>query len=150
MQTSVRFRDGQFAHDQDKLTVRGDGARLLQALLSILSNAIKFTEPGGAVTIALGDRGAHGVILTTTDTGIGIAPAELQTIFEPFTNQVDGRAHVLQGAGLGLSLAKNLIDLHEGTILIDSRLNTGTVVSISLPRHRILEDDIEDEGRLTA
>lgn len=140
----------EFAHDQARLTVRGDGARLLQALLSVLSNAIKFTEPGGVVTIALGDRGPHGVALTTTDTGIGISARDLQTIFEPFTNQVDGRTHVLQGAGLGLSLAKNMIELHEGTIVIDSRLNVGTVVTISLPRHRILEKDIDGQGRMTA
>lgn len=140
----------EFAHEQARLTVRGDGARLLQSLLSIVSNAIKFTEPGGVVTIALGDRGPNGVILTTTDTGIGIAPAELPTIFEPFTNQVDGRTHILQGAGLGLSLAKNLIDLHEGNIAIDSRQNIGTVVTISLPRHRILEKEIDGETRLTA
>lgn len=140
----------EFAHDQARLTVRGDGARLLQALLSILSNAIKFTEPGGVVTIALGDRGSHGVALTTTDTGIGISERDLQTIFEPFTNQVDGRTHVLQGAGLGLSLAKNMIELHEGSIVIDSHLSVGTVVTISLPRHRIIEKDINGEGRMTA
>lgn len=117
--------------------VRLDAQRMQQVLLNLLSNAVKFTEAPGTVSVAASVDG-DGLVLVVGDTGIGIADRDIPKVFAPF-GQVDGhlsRRHA--GTGLGLPLAKALVDLHGGTLGLDSSPGRGTVVTVRLPAARLL------------
>jgi signal transduction histidine kinase len=115
------------------LILNGDPAKLRQIFLNLLSNAIKFTEKGGAVSLAVTESEA-GIAVTVADTGIGMSPADVEIAFQPF-GQVDNRLERrYEGTGLGLPLTKALVDLHEGTIVIDSARGQGTRVTVTLKR----------------
>jgi signal transduction histidine kinase len=104
-----------------------------QILLNLLTNAIKFTPEGGRVMLFAGDDGGPEVVLGVSDTGIGIAAADLPRVLEPF-GQIENiftRTH--GGTGLGLPLAKMLAALHGGRLSIDSKLGEGTTVRVWLP-----------------
>ena len=104
-----------------------------QILLNLLTNAIKFTPRGGGVIVAVEPDSAGKIALSVTDTGIGIAPQDLQRVMEPFA-QVDNalnRKH--SGTGLGLPLSRMLAELHGGKLLLTSRLGQGTTVKVDLP-----------------
>ncbi len=116
------------------LELRGDSARLHQVASNLLGNAIKFTRAGGTVTVSTAAT-EDGVELRVSDTGEGIAPDFLPHLFERFT-QADGSAARQQGGlGLGLSIAKNLVELHAGTLTAFSPgVGEGAVFTVSLPR----------------
>jgi CheY-like chemotaxis protein/two-component sensor histidine kinase len=113
--------------------VRADATRLQQVFWNLLTNAVKFTPPGGRVTASLRRDDAH-VVVTVNDTGVGISPEFLPFVFEPF-RQADarlGRDH--GGLGLGLAISKQLVELHGGTIHADSGgLGRGATFTIRLP-----------------
>ena len=103
-----------------------------QMLLNLLSNALKFTEPGGEVKISV--SASDGFIrLQVADNGIGIAPDDLASLGNPFVQVETNYARKFEGAGLGLCVVKGLAHLHGGTLDIDSEVGVGTVVTISLP-----------------
>ena len=111
----------------------GDELKLKQVLLNIISNAIKFTPRGGRVTVDA-QANAKSIVIAVADTGCGINAQDLDRIGRPFV-QVDsslGRKHA--GTGLGLSIAKQLCELHGGTLDLSSVVGQGTIVTISLPR----------------
>lgn len=112
--------------------IEGDERRLKQALFNLISNAIKFTPPGGAIGIGA-ERSGDDLLLSVADTGIGIAPADQLRVFEKFAR---GKRHA--SSGLGLSLVKSLIELHGGTVAIESALGHGTRVICRLPASREL------------
>ena len=119
----------------DYIWLTADERAVRQIAINLLSNAVKFTPGGGSVTVDLGatDSTVH---FTVTDTGIGIAKEHLETVFELF-QQVDSsirRRH--EGTGLGLAITKRLIELHGGTIKLQSELSVGTSVHVSLPGRR--------------
>jgi signal transduction histidine kinase len=119
--------------------VRADARRLRQIFLNLLSNAVKFTPKGGTVTVLAGRRGAD-LAITVADTGIGMAPEHIAIALERF-GQVDNRlARRYEGTGFGLPLVKRLVELHGGTLSIDSTLGRGTAVTVLLPADRILFD----------
>ena len=107
--------------------IEADERRLKQALFNLISNAIKFTPPGGAVRIEAVRR-EDDLLLTVADTGIGIPLADQARVFEKFERGVRQT-----GAGLGLSLVKSLIELHGGTVMIESAARQGTRVTCRLP-----------------
>ncbi len=112
--------------------VRGDATRLSQIVGNLLNNARKFTDRGGEVTLTLAadDREAR---LTVVDTGIGIEPDLLPTLFEPFTQSDQGRGRG-GGLGLGLALVRGLAELHEGTVQVASEgIGRGAVFTVTLP-----------------
>jgi signal transduction histidine kinase len=111
-------------------TIAADERRLKQALFNLVSNAIKFTPAGGTVTLAAQRRNGE-LVLTVSDTGVGIPPADQQRVFEKF-ERGDPQARQ-SGAGLGLSLVKNLIELHGGTVALTSAPGRGTTVACHLP-----------------
>lgn len=117
-----------------------DERKVTQIVANILSNAIKFTENGGHVTIAwrLGDDGAFE--LSIADTGIGIAPESLEHIFEPFTQAEGARNRRFEGAGLGLPLSRGLVEMHGAKMTIESEPGVGTVVRIIFPAERVREN----------
>ena len=90
-------------------------------MLNLLSNSIKFTEPGGKIEVTIYDRKEH-ILISVKDTGVGIPQDMLEKIFDTFT-QVDPsfRRHA-EGSGIGLSLVKSLVEMHEGKIIARSQL----------------------------
>jgi len=111
-----------------------DPDRLGQALGNLLSNAIKFTPRGGAIAIASG-ADADGWWFRVTDTGPGIPPEEQARIFEPFYRTPPDR-HYPQGLGLGLTIARDLVAAHGGTISLESAAGAGATFTVRLPRRR--------------
>lgn len=118
--------------------VKADKRRMRQVLLNLLSNAVKFTPSGGSVTVnaELMDQGLR---VSVSDTGIGIAEADIPRAFERF-GQVDSTlARKYEGAGLGLPLARDLVELHGGQLTLESKLNLGTTVCFVLPHARLVQ-----------
>jgi heavy metal sensor kinase len=114
------------------ITIVGDRLRLRQLVLNLIDNAIKYTQQGGAVTLALGRENGFALI-EVSDTGIGI-PAEEQTkIFDRFYRVDKARSRELGGSGLGLSIAKWIAELHRGTITVSSSPNNGSTFTVLLP-----------------
>ncbi|HXR94613.1 MAG TPA: HAMP domain-containing sensor histidine kinase, partial [Rhizomicrobium sp.] len=114
------------------LKLKGDAAKLRQIMLNLLSNAVKFTPKGGHVWIEA-KREPAAITVIVGDNGIGMSAADLAVALEPF-GQVDNRLERrYEGAGLGLSLAKALIDLHRGRLEFDSKRGHGTRVTVTFP-----------------
>jgi two-component system phosphate regulon sensor histidine kinase PhoR len=112
--------------------VCGDGGQLAHVLHNVVENAIKFSLPGGRVTWAL--AGGDGtVVLTVTDTGIGIAEDELPLLFTPFHRAANARDQAVQGTGLGLAIVRTIVTEHGGTVHLRSRLGAGTTCTVTLP-----------------
>ena len=129
---------------RERIALRADGMKLKQCLLNLLSNAIKFTPAGGAVTFSV-TLDAEYLRLRVQDTGIGIAPADIARVFEPF-RQIDGAmSRKTHGTGLGMPLTKLLIELHGGAILLESALGQGTVVELLLPIGRVVAQEGWDD-----
>jgi signal transduction histidine kinase len=113
--------------------VIADRDRLRQVLLNLLSNAHKFTPPGGAITLAATCIGSDAVAITIEDTGIGIAPEHQAIVFEAFQQVESGYARTQQGTGLGLALTKQLVELMGGKITLQSALGVGSAFIVTLP-----------------
>jgi signal transduction histidine kinase len=119
------------------LRVRADRGRVRQVLLNLLSNAIKFTPDGGRVTVAA--RPVNGgeeplVRVAVTDTGIGIAVDDQPKLFQEFSQLDASASRKYEGTGLGLALSRRLIELHGGTIGVDSQLGKGSTFWFTLPQ----------------
>jgi len=110
-----------------------DRLRVKQILLNLLSNAIKFTPVGGTVSVEAECDASGGVIICVRDTGIGIAPEMIPLAFEPFRQIDSSLARKFEGTGLGLSLVKTFVELHGGTVRMESALGKGVAVFISFP-----------------
>ena len=116
--------------------IRADRDRLVQILLNILDNAVKFTPPGGsiAVTVSPGEGGC--LTVRISDTGVGIPKGEIPRLGERFYRADKTRSREMGGTGLGLSIVKHLMMAHQGRISIDSTLGHGTTVSLHFPIFR--------------
>ena len=115
------------------LPVEGEAAKLRQIFLNLLSNAMKFTGPGGTVELSAEEDG-ESVSVVVADSGIGMSPQDIQVALTPF-GQVDNRLErKYEGTGLGLPLAKGLVELHGGSLLIESALGAGTRITVRLAR----------------
>jgi two-component system cell cycle sensor histidine kinase PleC len=115
------------------ISVVADRRAIKQIIVNLLSNAVKFTPDGGKVTVRsrlLRDS----IVLMIADTGIGIAPHSLARLGRPFEQVESQLTKTYHGSGLGLAIARSLTHLHGGTMRLRSRLGTGTVVCVSLPR----------------
>lgn len=117
----------------------GDPRRLRQVLLNIVANAIKFTPAGGKVTVTARQEPDGGLAIEIADSGIGMGPEEIETAMQVF-GQVDaGLSRRHEGAGIGLPLARSLVELHQGRLGIESQKGAGTRVYIHLPAERFAE-----------
>ena len=112
----------------------GDAEWLGRLVLNLVDNAIKFTPSLGRVLVGVSGRG-EGAILEVRDTGEGIAPDVLPHIFEPFFRADPARSRKVEGAGLGLSLVKWIVDRHRGRIEVQSRPGQGSTFTVWLPVH---------------
>nr|WP_281392921.1 PAS domain S-box protein [Roseospira goensis] len=128
------------AVDADMPDLWMDGRMLMQMVMNLVSNAIKFTPIGGRIT--LGARlSPDGMRILVTDTGIGIPSDELETVLEPFRQSSLTRSSTEPGTGLGLALVKSLIELHGGTLHLDSRPGVGTTATLMIPVERVLREE---------
>jgi len=113
-----------------------DERRIKQIAMKLLSNAIKFTRRGGRITVRAERNDGSGLTVSVADTGIGMAPDDISRAVESF-QQIDSDLNrKYPGSGLGLPLSKAMIELHGGTLSIESALGKGTAVSFSLPFER--------------
>ncbi len=115
-----------------KAVVLGDPIRLEQAFLNIIKNAIKYTPQGGNIGVTVNKLSSGGEILVT-DNGIGIPAKDLPHIFERFFRANNRLTKQAEGVGLGLTIAKLIVNKHKGTILVKSALGKGTTVKVFLP-----------------
>jgi signal transduction histidine kinase len=122
---------------QSPTIVRVDYARFKQILLNLLSNAAKFSEPGGHVKIMLGFETGGDIFISITDTGIGIPPEQIEKILQPFEQVEDYLTRENEGTGLGLPIAKLLVELHGGELVLSSNLGIGTTAVLRLPDDRV-------------
>jgi signal transduction histidine kinase len=111
--------------------VEGDERRVRQIVFNLLSNAVKFTPAGGTITLAT-ERRDHDVLVSVSDTGPGIPPADQERIFEEF-QQTEVGANQREGTGLGLALSKRLVELHGGRIWVESERGHGSRFAFTLP-----------------
>lgn len=113
-------------------SVLGDASELERLLVGLLSNAIKFTEPGGDIRLAARPT-PEGTVVEVTDTGMGIPAKEIENVFEPFFRSAAADKRAIPGTGLGLSIAKTIVEQHGGTISCTSAPGRGTTMRILLP-----------------
>ncbi len=121
----------------DKEYLYADQLRLNQIYINVLSNAIKYTEPGGRVSVDLREEesekeGCVRLIYCVADTGIGMSPEFLKKMYEPFSRQTDSRVNSIQGTGLGLAITRQMVELMNGTIDCQSEAGKGTTFTIAL------------------
>ena len=137
-----------------ELSVEGRGLRLVavermvcQILLNLLSNAVKFTPAGGRVSLSAVRTGDGGLLVAVADTGLGMAPNEIKVALTPFgqVHNAQSRKHV--GTGLGLPLAKAMVELHGGSLRVVSAPGQGTTVSLFFPAERVVVREESSEPR---
>jgi len=131
-------------------TLLADRRILKQILVNLLSNAVKFTPQGGRVTVSAHGDPAAGYVLTITDTGIGIAPDDIPKALARFA-QIDASLdRRFEGTGLGLPLSKAFVELHGGSLELESEVGAGTTVTIRFPARRVVPCQAAGTGDMTA
>ncbi len=118
----------------------GDERKTKQVLLNLVTNSVKFTPPGGSITVSARWDREHGVAITVADTGIGIPENDLDRVLKPFEQVDSSFARQHQGTGLGLPLVKAIMELHGGRLELKSELGVGTEVTVTFPPERVLAE----------
>ena len=121
----------------EKEYLYADQLRLNQIYINILSNAIKYTEPGGRISVDMSGEespqsGCVRLTYVVADTGIGMSPEFIETMYQPFSRQIDSRVNSIQGTGLGLAITKQMVELMGGTIDCQSEVGKGTTFTVIL------------------
>ena len=122
---------------EDLPILRADERRLQQVLTHLLSNAIKFTDAGGTVTVGAAVELDGTLLIYVRDTGIGIPEADIERVFEPYTQLDSTLSRRFQGAGIGLYVARALVLGHGGRLTLRSVPGQGTTAEIRLPPHHL-------------
>ena len=161
-QPMIKDKNIQFSfriNRMEKEYLYADQLRLNQIYINILSNAIKYTGPGGRVSVDLREEesekeGCIKLVYCVADTGIGMSPEFLEKMYQPFSRQTDSRVNKIQGTGLGLAITRQMVELMNGTIECQSELEKGTTFTITLDLpiadKQIEEMRIEDVDALIA
>ena len=139
-QPMIKEKNIQFSfhiNQMEKEYLYTDQLRLNQIYINILSNAIKYTEPGGQVSVDMQEEksaipGCIRLSYRVADTGIGMSPEFMATMYQPFSRQTDSRVNSIQGTGLGLAITKQMVDLLGGTIECQSERGKGTTFTVVL------------------
>jgi PAS domain S-box-containing protein len=122
----------------DPVLVEGDFARLAQVFANLISNSVKYTEPGGRIDVAIRKEDAHAVV-SVRDTGIGIPIESVDTVFDMFSQVEAHRLHAGGGLGIGLALVRSLVEMHSGSVAVQSEgPGTGSTFTVRLPLLRSL------------
>ncbi len=114
--------------------VLGNRLRLSQAVSNVVDNAIKYTPPGGRITVQIGEEGDQ-IIVQVKDTGIGISVADQPYIFDKFYRVMSEKTENIEGTGLGLSIVKSIVDKHNGRVWVQSRVGEGSTFTFILPKY---------------
>jgi signal transduction histidine kinase len=122
----------ELARDVSHARVEGDPERVAQVVDNLLSNALRYTDPGGRVAVRLSVAGDRAVI-EVTDSGIGIAPEHVERIFDRFWRAPPARERAAHGSGVGLALVADLVRAHDGRVEVESRPGRGSTFSVFLP-----------------
>jgi two-component system cell cycle sensor histidine kinase PleC len=125
-------------YEADMPRLWADERAIRQICLNLLSNAIKFTPPGGEIWLKVGWTASGGQYLSVRDTGPGIPEEEIPIVLASFGQGSNSIKSAEQGAGLGLPIAKSLVDLHQGTFTLKSKLRIGTEVVVTFPPERVM------------
>ena len=121
--------------------IRADDRRIRQILINLLSNAVKFTPDGGKIRVSSFLKDGR-LAIEVSDTGIGVAAEDMAKVMTSF-GQVESKvSRKYEGSGLGLPLAKHLVELHGGTMTLESQVDVGTTVTVMLPSNRIVPSDV--------
>ena len=139
-QPMIKEKNIEFSFRVGKIDVEyiyADQLRLNQIYINILSNAIKYTEPGGSVRVDMREEagtkpGCVRLVYVVADTGIGMSPEYMATLYQPFSRQTDSRVNRIQGTGLGLAITKQMVDLLGGIIDCESEQGKGTTFTVTL------------------
>jgi signal transduction histidine kinase len=115
--------------------VWGSGVGLKQVLLNLVDNAVKYTGPEGRIRVQLRAEPPD-VVLTVSDTGVGIAPDDLPRVFDRFYRVSGSDPRSRGGTGLGLAIAKRIVEAHGGSITVESRVSQGSTFTVRLPLAR--------------
>jgi len=121
--------------------ILGDRQKLKRALANVIGNAVKFNQDGGRVTIAAAAAADAGLSLSISDTGIGMSPDETSRAFQPFVQIDSDLTKRYEGTGIGLPLAKRFVELHGGTLGIESVKGAGTTVTLGFRGDRVVARD---------
>jgi two-component system phosphate regulon sensor histidine kinase PhoR len=124
--------------EEELKSIKGDSDWLLQLFIDVIDNAIKYTPQGGSIDIKIEQRSKE-VLVSVSDTGIGIPTKNLPYIFERFYRVDKGRSRRLGGTGLGLAIVKHIVDAHNGRVEVKSTVGVGTTFYIYLPSTRKLQ-----------
>jgi signal transduction histidine kinase len=122
-----------YEYPDGPLRVHHDAQRVGQVVANLISNGLKFTPPGGHVLVRVGPEG-DGARIEVADTGVGIGASEMPHIFERFYRGSQANEARGSGSGLGLAIVKSIVDMHGGTIQVESRVGAGTRFTVTLPR----------------
>ena len=118
--------------------VMGDERALKQILINLLTNAVKFTERGGEIEVTGREEQDGDIVMTVRDTGVGIAADQMEKVLEPFGQTRNAYMAGESGTGLGLPITRSLVNLHGGTLELQSQPGVGTTVTIRLPAFRVI------------
>jgi len=124
--------DVTLASAADDMTFWADRMRLEQVLTNLLDNAVKYSPPGGTVTLGIRKRGSE-VTMDVTDEGAGVAPEDLKRVFDRFWQMDSSNQRIRQGSGLGLTISQAIMELHGGSISGTSEIGKGTCFTVHLP-----------------
>lgn len=134
----------EFTSDFEELYTACDTDKIERILLNLLSNSIKFTKPGGKISVTLG-RNEEAAIIAVKDTGIGIPMDKIDKIFDRFSQLNESLIRKNEGSGMGLSLVKSLVSLHGGNIQVESEYGVGSEFKIQLPIRLLPEHQVKVE-----
>ncbi|MUV39347.1 Histidine kinase [Lentibacillus sp. JNUCC-1] len=118
---------------EDQLSLMGNSEQVKQMIINLLDNAIAYTPEYGNITLFVTEKD-EGIVISVTDTGIGISKAQMERVFERFYRVDKARSRNTGGTGLGLAIVKHIVEVHNGQIHIDSEEQKGTTVSVLLPK----------------
>lgn len=120
------------ALENEELNIRADRRAFMQIILNLLSNAVKFSNDGGKIWLECNERPEF-ISIKVRDEGVGIPANKLQCIMRPFEQASSSYSRDHEGSGLGLAITKELVEMHGGTLLIDSNVGEGTTVTVRMP-----------------
>ena len=133
--TMVKFSNKHrfaYAVDPNVVFIKGDQAKLRQAIQNLLSNAAKYSPLGGQIMITADDYSDTQILISVSDEGIGIPPEQLGKLFKKFSRVETGEGSGIKGAGLGLWICREVVHAHGGTIWVESEAGTGTTFKFTL------------------
>ena len=128
-----------FDTDEEEIIIGCDPDKIERITLNLLSNAIKYTDYGGEIKVSINLK-KDKVYISVKDNGVGISEEGIKTVFERFVQDSNGIDRRCEGSGIGLSLVKSLVEMHGGSISVNSKINEGSEFKFELPNKKVIED----------